>query len=179
MRANLPRYRTEDEEVEWRKLDAVARFEQKLETEYGFTRAALDAIRAEVEAELGRRQGVRRREPRADPGGPRGRGVRAALPAAGAASSPPARELTFAEAIKEALAQEMERDPRVFVLGEDVGKIGGIFAATRGLIEKFGPERRARHADLGGGDRGLRRGRGDHRACGRWPRCRSSTSSRT
>ena len=35
----------------------------------------------------------------------------------------------------------MERDPRVFVLGEDVGRIGGIFAATRGLIEKFGAER--------------------------------------
>jgi 2-oxoisovalerate dehydrogenase E1 component len=51
------------------------------------------------------------------------------------------RELSFAEAIKEALTQEMERDPRVFVLGEDMGKIRGIFAATRSLIERFGPER--------------------------------------
>jgi TPP-dependent pyruvate/acetoin dehydrogenase alpha subunit len=52
MRANLPRYRTESEEVEWRKLDAVARFEHKLETEHGCTKNALAKIRAEVEAEL-------------------------------------------------------------------------------------------------------------------------------
>ncbi len=52
-----------------------------------------------------------------------------------------ARELGYGEAIREAIDQEMARDPRVFVMGEDVGKIGGIFAATRGLIEKYGKER--------------------------------------
>ncbi len=49
--------------------------------------------------------------------------------------------LTVAEAICEGLREEMERDPRVFLMGEDVGAIGGIFATSRGLIEKFGPER--------------------------------------
>jgi len=44
-------------------------------------------------------------------------------------------------AISEAIAQEMERDPSVFVMGEDVGKYGGIFGATTGLFDKFGPER--------------------------------------
>lgn len=49
--------------------------------------------------------------------------------------------LTVAEAICEGLREEMERDPRVFLMGEDVGSIGGIFATSRGLLEKFGPER--------------------------------------
>ena len=51
------------------------------------------------------------------------------------------RRLTMAQAISEATAQEMARDPRVFVMGEDVGKYGGIFSATTGLLEQFGPER--------------------------------------
>ncbi len=51
------------------------------------------------------------------------------------------RLLTTAKAIAEAIAQEMERDPKVFVMGEDVGVYGGIFGATGGLLEKFGPER--------------------------------------
>jgi acetoin:2,6-dichlorophenolindophenol oxidoreductase subunit beta len=49
--------------------------------------------------------------------------------------------LTIAEAICEGLREEMERDPRVFLMGEDVGAIGGIFATSRGLLEKFGPDR--------------------------------------
>lgn len=51
------------------------------------------------------------------------------------------RLLTGNKAMAEAISQEMERDPNVFVLGEDVGKYGGIFGSTQGLIEKFGAER--------------------------------------
>lgn len=51
------------------------------------------------------------------------------------------RKLTMAKAIAEAISLEMERDPRVFVMGDDVGVYGGIFSATAGLYEKFGPER--------------------------------------
>lgn len=61
--------------------------------------------------------------------------------AATAASAPAARKLTTARAIAEGIAQEMERDTSVFVLGEDIGKYGGIFGATTGLLDKFGPER--------------------------------------
>ncbi len=45
---------------------------------------------------------------------------------------------TVIEAVREAIREEMERDPTVFVLGEDVGKRGGVFLATQGLIEEFG-----------------------------------------
>ncbi|MBI2090338.1 MAG: alpha-ketoacid dehydrogenase subunit beta, partial [Deltaproteobacteria bacterium] len=50
-------------------------------------------------------------------------------------------KLTMVEAINLALAQEMERDARVVVLGEDVGKNGGVFRVTQGLYEKFGDGR--------------------------------------
>lgn len=48
---------------------------------------------------------------------------------------------TVLEAIREAMDQEMERDPSVFVLGEDVGKHGGVFRATDGLFKKYGESR--------------------------------------
>lgn len=51
------------------------------------------------------------------------------------------REITYAEAIAEALRTEMQLDPRVFVMGEDVGTFGGLFGGTKGLLEEFGPER--------------------------------------
>src|ERR1700680_4683257 len=50
-------------------------------------------------------------------------------------------ELSFREAIAAGIAQEMERDPMVYFIGEDVGAAGGVFKATVGLFEKFGPER--------------------------------------
>jgi 2-oxoisovalerate dehydrogenase E1 component beta subunit len=49
--------------------------------------------------------------------------------------------LTYLEAIRQAMEQEMVRDPRVFILGEDVGSYGGAFRVTQGFLEKFGPER--------------------------------------
>ena len=51
------------------------------------------------------------------------------------------REVTYLEAIREALAEEMRRDPKVFVLGEDVGAYGGAFGVTQGLYEEFGEMR--------------------------------------
>ncbi|MGD1209839.1 MAG: alpha-ketoacid dehydrogenase subunit beta [Candidatus Acidiferrales bacterium] len=50
-------------------------------------------------------------------------------------------EITMLEAIREALFEEMERDPAVVALGEDIGVYGGAFKATEGLLAKFGPER--------------------------------------
>ena len=54
---------------------------------------------------------------------------------------------TYAQAIKDVLAQEMERDEKVFVMGEDVAEQGGIFGCTRGLLEKFG-EKRVRNTPI-------------------------------
>lgn len=51
------------------------------------------------------------------------------------------REITFGEAIREALAEEMRRDARVFIIGEDVAEAGTPFKVLSGLVEEFGPER--------------------------------------
>lgn len=51
------------------------------------------------------------------------------------------RKLTVARAMAEAVAQEMRLDPRVFVMGEDIGQLGGVFGNTRGLHEEFGSVR--------------------------------------
>src|SRR3989442_13583547 len=50
-------------------------------------------------------------------------------------------DLTMVEALRSALRSEMERDERVMVLGMDVGKLGGVFRVTQGLLERFGPDR--------------------------------------
>jgi acetoin:2,6-dichlorophenolindophenol oxidoreductase subunit beta len=52
-----------------------------------------------------------------------------------------AHRLTTARAIVEGISQEMERDPGIVVLGEDIAKYGGIFSATAGLLDRFGPDR--------------------------------------
>ena len=51
------------------------------------------------------------------------------------------RELTYLEAIREAMTQKMQQDENVFLLGEDIGTYGGAFGVSRGMIEEFGPER--------------------------------------
>jgi pyruvate/2-oxoglutarate/acetoin dehydrogenase E1 component len=51
------------------------------------------------------------------------------------------RELSYLEAVREALWQEMEQDERVFIIGEDVGVYGGAFGVTLGMVERFGEER--------------------------------------
>jgi acetoin:2,6-dichlorophenolindophenol oxidoreductase subunit beta len=50
-------------------------------------------------------------------------------------------ELTYREAVARAIAQEMERDPTVYFIGEDVAAAGGVFKTTEGLLERFGPQR--------------------------------------
>ncbi|MBV9753889.1 MAG: hypothetical protein JO188_15315, partial [Hyphomicrobiales bacterium] len=52
-----------------------------------------------------------------------------------------ARELSYAQAIQEALAIAMEADERVFLMGEDIGVYGGAFQVTGDLVQRFGPER--------------------------------------
>lgn len=52
-----------------------------------------------------------------------------------------AREITFSEAINEALAEELRRDERVFIIGEDVAEAGTPFKVLSGLVQEFGPER--------------------------------------
>lgn len=51
------------------------------------------------------------------------------------------RSITYREAVREGLREALERDERVFLMGEDVGRYGGCYAVSQGLLEEFGPER--------------------------------------
>lgn len=57
------------------------------------------------------------------------------------------REITYREALNEALREEMKRDENIFLIGEDIGLYGGVFRVTQGLIEEFG-ERRVRQTPI-------------------------------
>jgi 2-oxoisovalerate dehydrogenase E1 component len=141
MRANLPRYRSEAEEAAQRKGDPIARLEARL-AERQVRPERIAAIRAEAEAEIETAIETAKAAPEpafavlADsvvaPHAPF-----AAEP--GEASS--SRIISMTDAIREAIDGEMARDLSVFVIGEDVGRIGGIFGCTRGLIDKYGAER--------------------------------------
>src|ERR1035441_8960626 len=54
---------------------------------------------------------------------------------------PDLMQLTYLEAIRQGIWEEMDRDPTVFCLGEDIGIYGGAFKVTDGFIDRFGPER--------------------------------------
>ena len=49
--------------------------------------------------------------------------------------------ITYREALRQGLYEALERDERAFLMGEDVGKYGGTYAVSKGMLEKFGPER--------------------------------------
>jgi acetoin:2,6-dichlorophenolindophenol oxidoreductase subunit beta len=63
------------------------------------------------------------------------------MPSASVATTSATREITFGQAINEALAEEMRRDPSVFIIGEDVAEAGTPFKVLAGLVKEFGKER--------------------------------------
>ena len=72
-------------------------------------------------------------------------------------------EQSVIEAVRDAMREEMRRDERVFVMGEDIGARGGVFLATEGFVEEFGEATGHRYAPGRVVHRGHRSGRGDAR----------------
>src|SRR5438093_4294358 len=139
MRANLPDYRTKEEEREWMEKDPIARLREEMERR-GASVMSLKELEESVEAELDRavRFATASIEPTVEI-------MESSVYAPHAPATEPTDrrgpERTMAEALNEALHAEMARDERVFVMGEDVSLIGGIFGVTRGLRDKFGEDR--------------------------------------
>ncbi len=143
MRANLPKYRSDEIEAEQRKTDPIARLEARL-AERQVPTARIAALHAEANAEIEAAIAAAQLAPEAKMAVLTSAVM--APPSGFAASGEPGeasstRVISMVDAIREAIDGEMARDQSVFVIGEDVGKIGGIFACTRGLIDKYGPER--------------------------------------
>lgn len=143
MRANLPKYRSDEIEIEQKRGDPIIRLERLL-AERQVLPTRLIAIHAEAEAEIDAAISVAKAAP--EPAmpvllgavmAPRSPMIAADEPGEAASN----RQISMVEAIREAIDGEMDRDGSVFVIGEDIGKIGGIFGCTRGLIDKYGAER--------------------------------------
>jgi 2-oxoisovalerate dehydrogenase E1 component len=136
MRANLPDVRDPATLAEWESKDPLPRLEQEL----GLGAAGLAAINEQVEAEVeaaieaALADEVASREDLL----PSVYGAHRNYPEPPA---PGARELGFVAAVREALELELAADPDVIVLGEDIGRVGGVFRATEGLYERFGADR--------------------------------------
>jgi 2-oxoisovalerate dehydrogenase E1 component len=135
-------YRTREEVSEWRERCPIQRFRSVLIDSGGATESELNAIDAEIRDEVARGTAAAESAPWPD-----------ASTAANHVYAAPAnrptrepgphseRELSYVAATLEALDNEMEANPRIFVFGEGIGQRGGNFATTTGLFAKYGAER--------------------------------------
>jgi 2-oxoisovalerate dehydrogenase E1 component len=139
MRANLPDLRDAENHRLWEERDPLIRLEAQMAEEQ---RAALDGVRAAVESEIQAAVETASEDPVLEVSA---LDALVYAPAPQLPAPPPAspgdRMLRFGPAVGEAIAQEMEADPSVVILGEDVAALGGIFQVTAGLYERFGPAR--------------------------------------
>ena len=140
LRVNLRDPRPEDELESWLDRDPIARMEKRLTTESDFSEEQFDETTQAVEEELETAVSYGRESPE-----PPVAVMLDAVYAPHAAHTEPGpdteRMLSYPEALNEALDQEMLRDDRVFLMGEDVGATGGIFGVSKGLMERYGAER--------------------------------------
>ena len=140
MRANLREPRTDQEMAAWMARDPLIRLEERMAAEAAIPDSRINAIRAQIEEEIQSAIAFATQSPDPDETildtavyvphvvhrEPTSKGI---------------RELTYAEALNEAIAQEMARDPDVLVMGEDIAETGGIFQVTKGLVDRFGCDR--------------------------------------
>jgi len=140
MRANLPDVRDPAFVAEWEAKDPLLRFEQLLRDLGELDDDRVEAVRREVEhdVELAIEIALADEDASTDDLLPAVLGPQRsyALPA-----TETERKLGFVAAVREALNLELGADPSVIVIGEDIGKVGGLFRATEGLYERYGAER--------------------------------------
>ncbi|MEM9754679.1 MAG: dehydrogenase E1 component subunit alpha/beta [Pseudomonadota bacterium] len=140
MRANLPLHRDDGVTKAWKSSDPITRLRTDMIARGEITEPAAEALAAETEAEI--EAAVDWAKGEAEPDMETALDlVSAPPPALTHAPEPGHRKITYAAAITEAFALEMAADEDVIVIGEDVGRIGGIFGLTRGLQDRFGADR--------------------------------------
>ncbi|HET9738004.1 MAG TPA: dehydrogenase E1 component subunit alpha/beta [Solirubrobacteraceae bacterium] len=139
MRANLPDVRDSALVAEWEAKDPLPRLERLLRDRGELDDERLAAVLQEVEREVEAavETALADEDASADDLLPAVFGPHRQYPAPAAAE----RKLGFVAAVREALDLELAADPSVIVIGEDVGKVGGLFRATEGLYERYGAER--------------------------------------
>ncbi len=126
-------YRTKDELEKYRLDDPIIRLRAQLTREGKLTNEQFDQLDKRCEGNSAGRGKVRRRKPGATGREtPRLRVFQ---------RSQVVREITYRQALNEALAEELERDPNVFLMGEEVAEYQGAYKVSAGLLQRFGPRR--------------------------------------
>ena len=123
--------------------------------------SALDGVAAVRRRRLPKRQPLRHQTAEAAPAPRRPRQARSRN-RNGPARTVSAKTLTVREALRDAMAEEMRRDEKVFLMGEEVAEYQGAYKVSQGLLDEFGSAPRDRHADHGAR---LRRDRRRVRRC--------------
>ncbi len=135
-------YRGQAELDEWKARDPVHVFREKLLEQYGIDAARLDALESEIGDEIQAALEFSRNSPQPDP--KRANDHVYAIPLhptdlqTRIPESGPSKLLTYVDAVRDAIAEEMRRDPRLIYMGEGTGERGGSFAHTKGLWTEFG-----------------------------------------
>ncbi len=140
VRGNLLGYRTDDEIRKWLDEDPLTRLARRLAEDWDVDAKEFAALEAEASEEI--ETAITKAETLPEPELPMlFDKVLAPRRTPPAPPAPGARAITYTEAVREAIAQSIEGDDTVFLMGEDVGPVGGTFGVTRGLFDKFGPDR--------------------------------------
>ncbi len=154
-RSDPRKYRTKEEEQSWRERDPIKVFARRL-LEMGIaSQEELDAIEERAAQAIEKATEFALNSPMPDPSEVE-QDVYVVTPIANPSpaaieaerrlrervrNDPNLPKKRYWEALRDAMREEMLRDPKVFIMGEDVGLYGGAYGATRGLFEEFGPER--------------------------------------
>jgi len=152
-RSDPRKYRTKEEEAAWKARDPIPNSAARLVEAGIATEAEIDAIEEQVEEAIGEATDFALNSPTppveelkryvyapfswTETDYAREQELRELCRNGG----PDTHKIQYRQAIQEALREEMQRDPNVFVMGEDIGLYGGAYGATRGLFEEFGPDR--------------------------------------
>jgi 2-oxoisovalerate dehydrogenase E1 component len=141
-------YRTREQVEEWKERCPIARLKSRILTEGAATEEELAGIADDVAQQIAEAQKFAEASPWPDPATAAQHIYAAPKPAThvtirSATQRPPegTREITFMKATHEALAEEMAVNPKIFVMGEGIGKRGGNFNTTTGLYDLYGPVR--------------------------------------
>ena len=152
-RSDPRKYRTKEEEGAWKARDPIPNFAARLVEAGIVTEAEVDAVEEQVETAIEQATDFALGSPTppveelalnvyapfkwTDADLARERELRELCREGG----PGTHKVQLREALQEAMREEMERDPTVFLMGEDIGLYGGAYGATRGLFDEFGPDR--------------------------------------
>ena len=145
-------YRSKEEEAAWKEHDPISVLKQELKSVAMLTDQEFGEMEAQVEVKLEKAMAYSQASPEPSPAevetdvfapsktGPVDIEKEAAWRER-VRTDKSIRQITYAQALVEAMREEMARDPRVFIMGEDIGLYGGAYGATRGLLQEFGEGR--------------------------------------